>query len=300
MSVLSSPQGTPERVWSLIAGLVAIGSECDRETFDALLNPGYQKDGAEVRANKVLAANAVGAATSLGLVQAGREKVTLTTDRNLDGVSEFAEYVHDHLSSLKSGETDSAILEAYAWLVAKSHQQGQLDWIYTSGRDEFADMANAALVGEDDDGRLINTTKVVAWRRWLTFLGLGVTLPLPSTNKPDYPTPTARLVRELNRAGISPNTVMSAEQFISLVAGRMPYLDRGRLFTQACQRIGHTPSGRRVSPLLSLALRDLHDDKVLGLILSGDASTHLQLTPEDPAHSFNAFTAVNIFPAGSL
>jgi len=160
--------------------------ECDREIFDALLNPGYLKDGEEVRANKTLAANAVGAATSLGLVEAGRDKATLTAGRNLVDASDFADYVHDHLSSLKSGETDSAILDAYAWLAAESHRQGQLEWIYDLGREEFADKANAALVGEEDDGRLMNTTKVVAWRRWLAFLGLGVALPLPNT--PDFPT----------------------------------------------------------------------------------------------------------------
>jgi hypothetical protein len=67
VTVLGSPQGTPERVWSLVAGLAALGGETDRQTFDALLNPGYMKDGVSVRANDILAANALGAASSLGL-----------------------------------------------------------------------------------------------------------------------------------------------------------------------------------------------------------------------------------------
>jgi hypothetical protein len=184
-------------------------------------------------------------------------------------------------------------LDAYSWLAAESDRQRGLGWIYDLGREQFADDANAALVGEDDDGRLMNTTKVVAWRRWLAFIGLGVPIPIPNTV--DFPTPTARLARELERAGISPGTVMPAEQFLTLLAGRMPYLDRGRLFAQACQRIGHRPSGQRLSPLLSVALRDLHDDGILRLTLSGDASTHIQLA-EDPATSVDAFTAVIIFP----
>ena len=195
---------------------------------------------------------------------------------------------------MKSGETDLAILEAYSWLAAESDRQGGLGWLYDLGREQFADNANAALVGEDDDGRLMNTTKVVAWRRWLAFMGLGVLIPIPNT--PDFPTPTARLARELERAAISPGTVMPAEQFLTLLAGRMPYLDRGRLFAQACQRIGHTPSTRRLSPLLSVALRDLHDDGTLKLTLSGDASTHIQLVPDFAGYSIDAFTAVSIFP----
>jgi hypothetical protein len=292
MSVLSSPQGTPERVWSLVAGLAALGGECDRQTFDALLNPGYRKDGVLVHAKDTLAANALGVASSLGLVEAGRDKAVLTEGLNLVNAMAFADYVHDHLSSLKSGDTDAAILEAYSWLAAESDRRGGLGWIYDLGREQFADEANAALVGQDDDGRLMNTTKVVAWRRWLAFMGFGVAIPIP--NAPDYPSPTARLARELERAGISSGTVMNAEQFLTLLACRMPYIDRGRLFAQACHRIGHAPSRQRLSPLPSVALRDLHDDGMLKLMLSGDASTHVRLA-EDPAPGVEAFTAVRIF-----
>ena len=83
MSVLSSPQGTPERVWSLVAGLSALGGECDRQTFDSLLNPGFMKDGVLVRAKDSLAADALGAASSLGLIKAGREMAALIPGINL-------------------------------------------------------------------------------------------------------------------------------------------------------------------------------------------------------------------------
>ena len=105
-SVLSSPQGTPERVWSLVAGLIALGGECDRPTFEALLNPGYVKDGVLVRAKDTLAGDALGAASSLGLVKAGPDKAVLTSGLNLGDAMAFADYVHDRLSSLKSGETE--------------------------------------------------------------------------------------------------------------------------------------------------------------------------------------------------
>ena len=294
MSVLSSPQGTPERVWSLVAGLAAIGGECDRQTFDALLNPGYKKDDLVVRAKDTLAANAHGAASSLGLIPAGREKAKLAPGLDLADMSAFADHVHDHLSSLNSGATDSAILEAYAWVAAESDKQGGLGWVYEMGRVQFADRANAALVGADEDGHMMNPTKVVAWRRWLAFLGLGVSIPIP--NAPDFPSPTARLGRELQRTGLSSRVEMPAGQFLELLAARMPYLDSGRLYVQACQRIGHKPSGRRLSPLLSNALRELHDEGTLNFRLTGDASTHVRLA-EDFAHAFSAFTAVGLLPA---
>ena len=75
----------------------------------------------------------------------------------------------------------------------------------------------------------------------------------------------------------------------------MPYLDGGKLFAQACQRSGHSPVGTRLSPLVSAALRDLHDSRVIRLVPSGDAANRLGLI-EDPTHAINAFTTVVIFP----
>ena len=294
MSVLSSPQGTPERVWSLVAGLAALGGESDRKTFDALINPGYTKDGIEHRAKETLAADALGAASSLGLIETSRDRARLAVDIPFESPVALADYVHDRLASLKPGETDAPIVDGYAWVCAESDKRGNLEWIYDLGREEFVDVANKALVGDDKDKRPMNPTKVVAWRRWLSFIGLGIALPL--TNAPDFPSPVNRIIRELTRTGMAADTTLSAEQFLALLAGRMPYLDRGRLFQQACQRIGHVPSPLRLGPLLSTALRDLHDEGMIRLNLSGDASTHVLLV-DDPVHSMNAFTTVTIFPA---
>ena len=292
MSVLSNPQGTPERVWSLIAGLSALGGTAPRETYDGLLNPGYDREDGEVRANPSLAANAHGAALSLKLVEANRDQAALISAP--EDFLAFADLVHDHLAALPAGEPDAPILEAFAWMAAESDKRGNLEWIYQTGRDEFVDNANAALIGEDEDGKIMNPTKAVAWRRWLSFMGLGVTMPT-DRGAPDFPTPAARIVRELKRAAIAPGTVMPASEFITLLAKRMPYLDRGQLYTQACQRIDHNSGSSRLSPLLSVALRDLHDENILKLTPSGDAADRVRLS-EDSAHPIDAFTTIELFP----
>ena len=112
---------------------------------------------------------------------------------------------------------------------------------------------------------------------------------------PDYPSPSLRIIRELERSELAPGSALSASDFVSLLARRMPYLDRGRIFSQACQRIGHVPTAGRLSPLLSAALRDLNDDQILRLIPSGDASDKVRLSA-DMAHPIEAFTTVVIFP----
>jgi hypothetical protein len=295
MSVLSNPQGTPERVWSLVAGLAAIGKCASRTTYDGLLNPGYLKDGVENRAKDTLAANAHGAALSLKLVEAGRDSAQLLIDPPPDFAA-FADHVHDHLATLSTGDVDAPILETFAWIAADSDRNRGTHWIYQSGREEFADNANSALVGEGEDGKPMNTTKLVACRRWLAFIGLG--MPLPLDGVPDLPSPTERISRELNRGDLAPGTVIDADDFVGWLARRMPYLDRGRLYIQACQRIGHVPATGRLSPLLSAALRELHDEGVIQFILSGDAADRVRLA-EESTHAFDAFTAVMMFPTAA-
>ena len=288
MTLLSSPQGTPERVWSLVAGLSSLGGTLHRADYDGLLNPGFERDGNEVKAKPTLAADAHNAALSLNLVESSRDQVTLSVTPPEDFMG-FADLVHDRLVALESGGADSTILEGFAWIVAETDRQGGLEWIYQSGRDEFADKANEGLAGKE-----MNTTKAVAWRRWLMFIGLGVAMP-HDRNAPDYPSPAARIARELERSGLVSGAKLPASEFLKLLTQRMPYLDRGRLFLQACQRMGHVSTSGRLSPLLSAALRDLHDDHTLHLVPSGDAAERVRLS-EDSAHTIDAFTTVIVFP----
>ncbi|MER8772647.1 hypothetical protein NKH63_28640 [Mesorhizobium sp. M0960] len=289
MSVLSRPQGSPERVWSLIAGLAALGGRANRETLEGLFNPGYVKAGVHLRTKEELAGDSLGAAVSLGLLETDRHDAWLDAAAMASDFDSFADQVHDRLTELESGHTDAVILEAYAWIFAESDRQRGLGWIYDWGRDEFADKANDALLGEDEEGRPMNTTKIVAWRRWLSFLGLGIPLPLP--NVPDYPSPAARITRELERGRFAADGELSADKFLSLISERQPYLDRGRLYLQACQRIGHVPKSRMLSPLLSMALRDLHDDRTIQLRIRGDAADAVALS-DDPAHPVQSFNLV--------
>ena len=99
MTLLSSPQGTPERVWSLVSGLSALGGKSARATYDALLNPGFERDGVEVKAKATLAADAHNAAMSLGLVDGARDQVHLAVALP-DNFASFADLVHDRLIGL--------------------------------------------------------------------------------------------------------------------------------------------------------------------------------------------------------
>src|SRR5262245_20803707 len=291
MSVLARPQGLPERVWSLVAGLAAVGGCADRAIFEALINPGFTKDGVFTQTKTELARDTLGAASSLELVRYDRNEASLLA--NVASAQELADHLHDHLANLPPGDTNSIIFEAYAWVAAESDRHGDLGWMYDLDRKNFADQANGALVGEDEDGHPMNDTKVVPWRRWLTFLGLGV--PLPLANVPDFPSPASRIEREIRRAGLPLGEEIAAGRFLATLAERMPYLDGGRLFVQASQRIGHVAQPRTLSPLLSAALWDLHDERAILLRPRGDSTDAVKLTG-DSSHEIQTFNLVIVSP----
>lgn len=287
MSVLSRPQGTPERVWSVIAGLQALGGEATRDDFGALINPGFTRAGAMIKAEPTLANDTPGVAGALGLITREGSQVRLVDPDLLATPAAYANRVHAVLCQAEGTDPNRIILEAYAWLVAECARSRDLGWIFEVGQREFADRINAGLTGEDEDGRLMNSTKVTSWRRWLRFLGLGSAMP-ERTN--DFPSPAGRLGVELALSGLTPGTVLPADEFLKLVAVRCPYLDRGRLYLQACERVGFLPPARLLSPLLSCGLRDLAADGVLALNLSGDAGDAVSLAGDPVAFeaSFNS------------
>ena len=109
-----------------------------------------------------------------------------------------------------------------------------------------------------------------------------------------YPYPVARLEREiarLRRAGVL-NDETEIETFLEAIAARMPYFDSGRLFEASAGQIRLPPMGRRLSRVLTGALRDLHDDKRITLQTIGDAKESYAMTGEP--HIVKSVKAVRI------
>lgn len=287
MSLLTDTQGTPERVWSALSALASLGEQ-PRPELERLLNPGV-KPGLEL-VKTVNIRQVIGAAASIGGIDGDRTSAATDLTTSVLTQTKMADWMHDILCDLEPDHKNAVILETYAWLAARSDKSGSMAWMHEMNAAAFANAAAEGLLGLDDDGDVkMNTSKVVAWRRWLNFLGLAVVLPSPMQAQPS---PAARLQRELVRAGVAGQT-LQAEAFVGLIAERMPYLDRGRLYRQACERLGHPPSNTRLSPMLSVALRDLQDEGVIEMTQVGDAAGIIRLT-EDPTHPTDGFLSVHI------
>ena len=271
-----------------MAGLATFGA-LSRLELESLLNPGFLKPGLDP-VKTVNIRQVIGAASSLGALEGDRASAMTDLQATALTQVEMADWTHDMLCGLGPDHKDAVILETYAWLAARSDHAGSMAWMHEMNADTFADAAVEGLVGVDDDGDVrMNKSKVVAWRRWLVFLGLAT--PLPSPLLPQ-PSPATRLRREFIRAGAA-GTTIAGQEFMALIAERLPYLDRGRLFLQACERLGRPPSPQRLSPMLSIALRDLEDEGSLAMTQLGDASGIIELA-EDPAHLTKGFLSVRV------
>lgn len=293
MSVLSQPQGTPERVWSLVNGIQASGGTLSSEDFAALLNPGYMREGAKIMAERTLAQNASGVSTSLRLVVKEGNSFRYALNAPLSHAA-FPDTIHDILVSTPDDEANSTILNAYAWMVVESHRQKDLSWSAFKDSTSFVEEMLVGLTGDDDDGaRPMNTTKLPAWRRWLVCLGLCEGLPTSTTGTLWHFSPTRRIALELQRASVPVNQPISGSELLRMIADRCPYLDGGKKYVRACSKLGYVHPPRELSAALTVGLRELEAEGILEFGLLGDSSDALLLI-HDPSFRTNSFNRVTV------
>ena len=293
LSILSQPQGTPERVWSLVNGIQASGGKLSPEDFGALLNPGYVRDGAKVIAERTLAQDATGVSTSLRLIIKENNSFHYALEQSLN-YETFPDTIHDLLVNTPDEEANSTILNAYAWLVAESHKQKDLSWSTFKDSKSFVEEMLDGLTGDDDDGaRPMNTTKLPAWRRWLLFLGLCESLPGPTSGPIWHFSPARRIKLELQRTNLPVGQTITGSELVRMIANRCPYLDGGRKYQQDCTKMGYVHAPRELSAAFTVGLRELEAEGVLEFGLLGDSSDALLLVP-DPALRTNSFNRVTI------
>ncbi|WP_434730726.1 hypothetical protein [Rhizobium binae] len=298
MSILSSTQGTPERVWSLVSIIAANDGKIERTEASDWLNPGFVRDQQKVVEKSEAFGQVLGAATALGAVQVEGKLLQLHPTCPTGDIAAFADWCHDQLCALTSDQKDAVILETYAWVAARSLELRETRWFGVMPREELADAADRALPeGKDDDGeRRINTSKLASWRRWLRFFGLMEELPLTAA-KP-HPSSTLRLEREIAKSTLPRDTEIPADEFLAAFRTSMPYLDGGRMFFESMRRQGFTADSKILSPILSSALRDLHDAGTIELGILGDLSSYVGMTG-DNNHRVSEFHAVEIRGAAS-
>lgn len=284
MSILSSPRGAPERVFAILFAKRHAGVTSQEECAD-LVNPGAWSGGEFQQANKTLFQDVLSVARLLGFDE---EVSAEATPMSFDA---WSDDVHDRLLKIDDAHLDAVLMRSYAWLVAQSAINRDVSWFVSNTNPALADAICAGLGPTSDGQPPMNPTKLTAWRRWMTYLGLLAPLPLPGMR--ELPVPARRLHRELVRSDFKEGQEMEASELLGWLSQRMPYLDGGRLFSAAAAQIGHRHSTASLSPVLSLALQDLHERGVLRMRVVGDRSNAVHLSG-DPSHAVTSFHAVTI------
>jgi hypothetical protein len=301
MSLLSDTRGTPHTVWAVVNLLNSNNGELGREALWGWMDPfntGLDEHG-KAKAGNVLD-QTLGAAASLDLIETDRSTNTirLSVSSTPSTLSSFSDWVHGRLTSVPLEHPDSVVLEAYAWLVASCAKNKGTTWIRLRSRNQLADAINTALIseqtGSNEDNRF-NSTKLPRWRDWLGFMGLGLDMPTDDRGTTFYPSVTERMERELNKLRMEFGTEKEVEgsEFLSAIAGRMPYIDGGAQFNLAAKRIAWKPNPRQLSIVTSTALRDLHDDGLIELKMYGDTRDAYILSA-DATHRFNSFKTITL------
>ena len=279
MSLLSSTQGTPDRVLSLVQVLAAHGGSLPRDELLTWINPAFERGGAPRQTPKEAANQTWGAASSLGLAVAQDGHYALTEPAADWSRRAMADAVHDRLRALDDSDPDAVVLQVFTYIVVRSQHARGVGWLRTLTGKQLADAVDAHLTARDDtatDGRRFNDTKLAPLWRWTAFLGLSVDLP----GEGDYPYVTERLSRELAREGLPIGQELPAATVLATIAKRMPYLDGGTLFEAMSERMGVGRNPRTLSPVLSHALRDLDEEGRIELGTRGDATGLVSLASD--------------------
>lgn len=283
MSLLSDTNHSPQRVFALLRLLDAEGGALD---FDAIKNwfkPEFR--GGDQRSSESEHVNIrqmLGAAASLDLITSDAQNHYRLQGSVPATLDDFADLVHDRLVSVDWSDADSIVLEAFAATVVLSEVEQGTAWLDLNAKERASRINNAVRRDGTEEGdeskNRFNSTKASPWKRWIVFLGLGISMPKGEL----YPYPVARLEREIARmrlAGLLKDET-DIETFLVAIASRLPYFDSGRLFAASADQVRLPPMGRRLSRVLTGALRDLHDDKRIALDTIGDAKESYAMTGE--------------------
>ena len=291
MALLAATQGTPERLWAIIKILEAYDGTIARAELQKWLKPRFDgiSDASRDEKDRGLVNQTLQAASGLGLIESGREIVSLLIPSVPLDIGGFSDLVHSLLARSEVA-ADADIFEAYACVVVQCELLGNRQWLNDWTTAQIADLLTRSLTPRaiSTSDQRYNTSRHAAWIRWIEFVGLNETL----SSRMMLVSVTARLHRALRASDLPRDRPISPEEFLTWVAATLPYLDKGTLFLEAARRMGHSP-GNTISRLLSAALRDLHEDEVLRLVVPrGDARVEAKLATDSLAEigAFNALT----------
>jgi hypothetical protein len=295
VSLLGSTQGGAERVWAVVNLLAQFPEGLSRDAAIGWLNPDVKRSDGSTRSAASAVGQAISAARSLSFIDQSDKMLSLRgpAPATFDA---FSDVVHERLGRFAPEDADAVLFDALAWLILRCEQEKSFGWISTIGRKAMADAINASLpprAASDTEDPRFNDTKIPFWFRWLQSVHVMTEL----SGEQWYPYLPERLWRALVASDLPRGEEIDGATLIAAINSRLPYLDGGRLWAATAARMSYTPPPT-LSRVLSVALRDLHDDKRIQLSAVGDQTGLTYLAP-DRRHRLQSFSMVKLAEVAS-
>lgn len=249
MKLLSDVRFRPDALYALVRFLASCKDEPTTEDVCVLMAPGYSPGENETRILDLR-----DAAVGLGFLAPGTWRF-IGEAWDL-GRETFFDRVHRSIAA------DEDFFPIYASLVIEIEKSGA-SW--TRSRSDFVGtLRDRVAIARGGKTATFNDPRLLPWRSLAAVLGLGYIG--PNEVSVFLAHPVERLQRvALALPELSAGGEMTAVEFLSSVAREMPYLDGGVFFEDAAARAEFRPSGGAVSRILSQALVDLDERKILVL-----------------------------------
>lgn len=265
--ILNSAAITPHRLHALVR-LVSRLKEPKREDVLNMLQP------ASLISNQDTSKTVYNAARLYNLIDDSEGVVRLVVDRDqIESVRGFQRFMQRILTGITDEQENDHLLNIYtAWYAVQNEQ------VLTLERKNFESQFNEQVYPGVEE-RQFNTTKFNGWRTWAAFLGWGRRMKI-STFEILLPDASVRIEPLLDDLLPDEAQLVPFDDVAQRLAEACPELDGGTLFEYCWQASrGDEQRGKRLSLMLSTALRILHDHKQIELVRQPDAMQRWQFYP---------------------
>ncbi|MBK8989773.1 MAG: hypothetical protein IPM39_27555 [Chloroflexi bacterium] len=289
MEIINNNQVTPHRLHAL-ARLVSRLRTPSRDDFLEMLQPPDLVNSQE--ASKAV----YNAATNFRvIVEDENGRVSLHPDigkrKNIESTDGFRTFMQKRLTGIADENADNYLINfVTAWYAVQNERIFQY-----RKKDEISQNFNRDMDprGEEElleEGRLFNSTKLIGWLTWASFLGWGWTMTIGGKELL-MPDAHKRLIPVLPLL-LPDSKETPFSQFAERLADSCPELDGGSLFEKCWQSSrGAELRGNQLSLMLSTGLRSLHDNGKIRLIHYADSADEWQLYPAQ-AHPLQRVTHI--------
>ncbi len=274
MEIINDNQAEKHRVQALVRLVADLPQSTQRDVVN-LLQPLLlveTKNSGDVQSS---ANNTCRIAEDCGLIVENRDQKleVCVPPEKFETMPAFQQYMQSVVLGVTEEEKSNYLFNLFSAWYAVQNERVLQDLVKTGYDGPFNDQ-----MFPDASTRYFNSTKLTAWRKWATFLGLGWPMRF-GQREIIIPDATGR-IRPLISELFPGKTLPPFGSFMERLALHCPELDGGALFDYCWQASrGVEERGRHISLMLSTALRTLDGLGVICLEEQADALENWQLYP---------------------